>query len=97
MALTACAPKLPVPTESDAALARTHFDDVTLAQLKTGRSVYLRKCSRCHVNYWPNRFSEEKWTREVEKMSSRAKLRQGEQEAILRYLLTMKRAATKPK
>jgi len=92
LTLCACAPQIPVPTESHVAAAQEHFKDATLPQLKAGRHVYLRKCSRCHVNYSPARFSAEKWTREVEKMSSRARLRQGESEAILRYILTMRRA-----
>ena len=80
MLLEACSIKLYVPNETNVT------DYVTLIELKSGRDLYLNKCSNCHDLHLPHEFTHDEWVVEVNKMQPKAKITDSEKELILRYL-----------
>jgi hypothetical protein len=87
--LFCCTTPLLVPTETDLARAQNKWSNINLVSLKQGHALYVNKCGSCHYLYRPNKYSEEKWKKEMPEMSQRAKISGEEQELILRYLLSM--------
>ena len=87
--LARCTALIIAPTEADAIRAQEHWPDATVTSLQEGHQLYKQKCSSCHYLYPPEKFSAEKWSKEVDHMKERANLTTAETESILRYLLTM--------
>jgi hypothetical protein len=50
-----------------------------------GEKLYNEKCGGCHQLYPKAKFSSEKWRREIEAMSKKAKLSNEEKGKILKY------------
>ncbi|MBI3502921.1 MAG: hypothetical protein HY063_14110 [Bacteroidetes bacterium] len=90
--LACCTTPLLVPNENDVSRAQTKWSGSDLASLQKGHSLYMNKCGSCHYLHRPNKYSEEKWKKEMPEMSNRAKLTGEEQELVLHYLLTMREA-----
>jgi cytochrome c5 len=57
-----------------------------LEELRTGRKIYVKKCSSCHTLVLPEKFNQEQWKTWVDKMEQRSKLKEGEGKLILKYL-----------
>jgi ferredoxin len=54
--------------------------------LERGRTLYLSRCSSCHVPVAPQSIPVERWPKEVKEMSERARL--GADEAlVVKYLV----------
>lgn len=82
-ALAGCAAYVPMP---DALMAGG--DDARLEDLKSGRSLYINKCSGCHALIPVDRYDDAKWTSEVEEMLrlKKVKLSDTDRDQLLRYL-----------
>ena len=77
---TACSVTLYEP------VAENTSADVTLEQLKQGKTLYSSTCNRCHSLYNPQRFSREKWTKNLAKMQPKAKISDDQKAMIYSYL-----------
>lgn len=93
--LAACATSFIEPTEADSIRGKTKYPDYTLAQLKTGKTLYMQHCGGCHGLYKPSSQTEAEWTKIVPWMSGKVNKHQpntlntNDQELILKYLVTM--------
>ena len=65
-------------------------DEDRLADLRSGRELYINKCSGCHALFAVDRFDDQHWTSEVEEMIRLNKVRLGadQRAQLLRYLTT---------
>ena len=93
---TACSVKLMVPVQSDVDRVSAKYPGYSLTELNADKALYESTCSRCHRLKNPRSRSEVKWNKIVPKMISRLNKKEGkevidakQQEAILRYLVTM--------
>ena len=84
LALWGCEPMVPrVDPEKSPFRGRPPEE---LAALRSGRDLYVAKCSGCHGLYAPSRGTREDWDRWVHSMASRSHLETGDPERILAYL-----------
>lgn len=81
--LLGCALALPEPTAQMAG-----GDEAVLSDLRTGRDLYVRKCSGCHALVAPEAHSDRTWASEVEEMMEqrRVKLSGEDRRRLLLYL-----------
>jgi hypothetical protein len=84
-ALAGCAVYVPVPDRMMAG-----GDDARLADLKSGRELYINKCSGCHALAPVDKFDGARWTAEVDEMfkAKKVKMSDHDRELLLRYLTT---------
>ena len=61
-----------------------------------GEELYYDKCGGCHRLYTKTKLSKEKWRREVEDMSKKAKLSDEEKRMIIEYLANENLHIAKP-
>jgi hypothetical protein len=94
-----CSVKLIEPAQSDVARVSNKYPGYSLADLKEGKSLFEETCGRCHGLKNPTSRSEAKWQEIVPKMIKRLNKKEGkevinagQQEVILRYLVTMSSA-----
>lgn len=88
-ALAACGGSaVPEPTVADASRGSAHFPDLTLGELKQGRTLYVSRCGSCHTLKRPAELPPEQWQKEVSEMRDKngVKLSDAEAQAIVRYL-----------
>ena len=81
---SACSVAPPQATAIDA--QRAH---VELAQLQTGRSLLVKKCSGCHATPRPTEHPSAQWPLKLDEMSERAHLDISERGMIEEYLVVM--------
>ncbi|HET6245481.1 MAG: hypothetical protein H0V01_13420 [Bacteroidetes bacterium] len=91
--------KLAIPTQEDVDRANK-FPDYTLADLNLGKAHFEQKCGSCHGLKKPTSRTEEQWNKIVPRMVHKAnkktlKIDEGQQELILKYLVTMSSAPKK--
>jgi hypothetical protein len=79
-----CSMSLPPATAMDASRA-----NIALADLESGRSLVLSKCSSCHRPPMPARHGARDWPGKIDEMSQRAKLDTTQRRLIEDYLVTM--------
>ena len=85
LGLAACAPSAPPPvTAGDAARAGT-----SVAQLEHGRSLYMARCSVCHLPVAPRSKPATAWPGHVAEMQTRAHLTPDEARLVTSYLVTV--------
>ena len=84
LALGGCGGGLPVATPADAARA-----NVALADLQSGRSLVMSKCSACHAPPFPDAHTGAAWPRSIEQMSARSHLDAEQHRLIETYLVAM--------
>ena len=93
--LASCAPKLHNPSEADAKRGATKFPGLTVDDLNKGKAIFNDKCTQCHDAKRPTSWTEAQWRKIVPVMAAKAKehgkrvVSAEEQEAILKYVLTM--------
>ena len=80
---------LPVPDESDAQRAIHNGMKYDLASLEQSHHLYVSKCGGCHTLYLPVRYKADKWNHVLDEMAVKAKLKPGEKQMILDYLVLM--------
>ena len=87
LTLASCAaPHVPEPT-----LEAARGDEAALRDLRTGRLIYVAKCSGCHGLYSVEEYSDPAWERNVQKMIrlKKVKLSEDERMDLLRYLTVL--------
>jgi mono/diheme cytochrome c family protein len=62
---------------------------VDLATLREGRSLFVSRCIECHTLPMASRFRESDWPCIVHEMGGRAKLKPAERDAVLAYILAV--------
>jgi cytochrome c5 len=92
----ACTVKLMTPSQSDADRVSTKYPGYDLAQLNEGKALFETTCNRCHRIKNPMSRNEEKWKKIVPKMIGKLNKKAGkvviddkQEEAILKYIVTM--------
>lgn len=90
------ASKLITPSETNLIKAKQSFPDVTFAQLNEGKQKFQEHCNGCHSYKTSMNKSEGKLFMEVPSMVKKVNKRKGEntinteqQEAIIRYLVSV--------
>ncbi|WP_395049126.1 c-type cytochrome [Flavobacterium sp.] len=76
--LISCSSQLYIPIEATLT--------VSLEDLKTGREIYVKKCSSCHQLHLPNQYTEKAWSLNLAKMQDRAKITDAEKQLIYQYI-----------
>jgi cytochrome c2 len=76
--LVSCSSQLYVPIDAT--------PSVSLEDLKTGREIYVKKCSSCHQLYLPNQYTEKVWMNNLNEMQDRAKISDAEKQLIYQYI-----------
>jgi hypothetical protein len=79
--LSCCAPTLYIPTNAHVST------DATLEELKTGRDLYVQKCSSCHNLYLPTDYRADRWKGILDTMQVKARISEQQKVAINKYLL----------
>jgi mono/diheme cytochrome c family protein len=62
---------------------------VDLATLREGRSLFVSRCIECHTLPTASRFTESDWPCIVREMGGRANLKPVERDAVLAYILAV--------
>ena len=84
-ALSGCAVYLPEPD-----MMMAGGDDARLSDLRSGRELYINKCSGCHALIPVDKYDDVRWASEVDEMfkAKKVKMSGDERERLLRYLTT---------
>jgi mono/diheme cytochrome c family protein len=85
----ACAAALRHASPADAALVAPRWPGTTVEDLERGRRLYVRRCSGCHTLILPAAHPPEEWPRLVDGMAEKARLRPGEREDVVRFLVAV--------
>jgi cytochrome c5 len=85
----ACAASLRHPLPQDATFLAPRWPGTTIEDLDRGRSLYVRRCSGCHNLILPGAHQPEDWPRLVDDMSEKARLRPGERDDVVRFLVAL--------
>jgi mono/diheme cytochrome c family protein len=84
-----CAAALRHPAPQDALLVAPRWPGTTLDDLERGRSLYVRRCSGCHTLVLPGAHPPEEWPRLVDEMAAKGRLRSGERDDVVRFLVAV--------
>ena len=76
--LISCSSQLYVPKEA--------ASTASLEDLKTGRDIYVKKCSSCHQLFLPKEYNEKAWSLNLTDMQDRAKITDAEKQLIYQYI-----------
>lgn len=90
LALGACSESGFAPPPVTKELGQTHSQE-RIAQLEEGRHFYVSRCIECHTLPVAARFTESEWPSIVDEMGRRAGLKSKEREAVLAYILAIRR------
>jgi hypothetical protein len=85
-----------VPTESDVAIAKAHWQGTTLDNLTQGYSIFDDKCTDCHGVKKPQDFTTDEWNSIMPKMGRKAKLDSTQYALVFHYILTKREAILGP-
>jgi len=85
----ACAAALRQATPADAVRLAPRWPGTTLEDLQRGRSLYVRRCSGCHTLILPGAHPVEEWPGLVDGMADKARLRPGERDDVVRFLVAV--------
>ncbi|MBF2708412.1 c-type cytochrome [Flavobacterium soyangense] len=77
--IISCSSKLYVP--------KSESSTVSVDDLKTGREIYVKKCSSCHQLFLPNQYNEKAWSLNLTEMQDRAKITDAEKQLIYQYIV----------
>lgn len=75
-----CSSQLYIPLEA--------VSNVSLDDLKTGREIYVKKCSNCHQLHLPKQYTEKVWLTNLNEMQNRAKISDDEKQLIYQYIVS---------
>jgi cytochrome c5 len=84
-----CAASLRQPSARDAEALAPAWPGTTLADLERGRAVYVKRCSSCHALVLPAAHSPSRWPGLVDGMAEKARLRPGERDDLVRFLVAV--------
>jgi len=77
------------PVTSQMTIARKG-QDVCLATLREGRTLFVHRCIECHTLPVVWHYSVEDWPKIVNSMSHRASLKPVERDAIIAYIIALR-------
>ena len=83
----ACAGALPEVTPAAEAAYAARWPAADAAQLRSGRALFIQRCSGCHTLPNPAKHDAIGWDKNLNKMSGKAHLDATGREAVLRYLV----------
>jgi hypothetical protein len=85
VALGGCVVYVPVPD-----MMMAGGDDARLGELKSGRELYINKCSGCHALIPVDKFDDARWISEVDEMlkAKKVKMSNQDRDRLLNYLTT---------
>jgi len=86
-----------IPTDTDVAIAQTHYPGTTIVQLNRGYDVFSDKCTDCHGLKKPQKYTEDEWMTIMHKMGRKAKLDSNEYNLVLNYILIKRETILTPK
>lgn len=75
-------------TDDEIKFTQTNRQEINTDDLKTGMSLYQKKCGKCHYLYKPEKYSSDKWNQILPKMAKKSNLSETEEKLILKYVLT---------
>lgn len=61
-------------------------EELSALQIKDARKLYLSKCAKCHKLYDPTKYTDEKWSEWMSKMTKKSKLSPEQSEVLTRYV-----------
>ncbi len=97
---TATAPKVsngvPTPYQAQVDAIQTKYKDVTLQTLTSGHAIYVGACTNCHRAKNINKFTEENWTKIMNRMTPKAKLTEAEKDQVTKYVMAVKATSPAP-
>ena len=85
----ACAASLRHPLPQDVDVLAGQWPGTTTEDLERGRRLYVRRCSGCHNLILPRAHPPEEWPRLVDDMADKARLRPGERDDVVRFLVAV--------
>ncbi|HSD28943.1 MAG TPA: hypothetical protein VLL75_16710 [Vicinamibacteria bacterium] len=85
----ACAAGLRHASPADVALVAARWPGTTVEDLERGRRLYVRRCSGCHNLVLPSAHSPRRWPELVDEMVKEARLRPGERDDVVRFLVAV--------
>ena len=83
------APAVPAVTPADASRAGTRWPGTGQPELESGRTLYLERCSSCHLPPAPSSAPADQWPTHVDEMKERAGLTEDQATLVERYLMTV--------
>lgn len=94
VALSACSSSLIVPTQKHVDSNSERYNDLTLAQLESGKEAYEAHCGKCHPLKDPRKWTADQWEKIVPNMSAKVNKKEDvlspeKQEDILRYVIAV--------
>ncbi len=84
-----CAAALRHASPEDAVRVAPQWPGTTVEDLERGRRLYVRRCSGCHTLFLPAAYPKEAWPGLVDAMAEKARLRPGEREDVVRFLVAV--------
>ena len=97
MAAACAGGALPEVTPAVEAAYAARWPTADAEQLRTGRALFVQRCSGCHTLPGPGKHDATGWEKTMAAMSSRAHLDAPGHEAVLRYLIFTSEARKNPK
>ena len=85
----ACAAALRHATSADVTLVAPQWPGTTIEDVERGRRLYVRRCSGCHTLVLPAAHSPDDWPVLVDAMAEKARLKPGEREDVVRFLVAV--------
>ncbi len=92
----ACAAALRHATPDDVTLVAPRWPGTTVDDLERGRRFYVRRCSGCHTLILPAAHAPDEWPALVDAMAEKARLKPGEREDVVRFLVAVSSDEAKP-
>jgi cytochrome c5 len=87
-AIVACTTALPPPVSPiEVSRAQSRWSDSSMDSLSAGRTVLIKKCSRCHSSPMPAEHESTQWPRIVDDMQARAGLSAEQRRDLERYVV----------
>src|SRR4051794_4397822 len=94
LGFAACAStQVPMPSPQQTEAASHRWPGTTHEDLVAGRTIYVERCSGCHMLPLPDSKSAEAWPKVIDEMADRSKLSKDERTRVLRYLVTVSQGA----
>lgn len=85
--LTACAPQLYQPSETQVQWLQTNRNaTVTTTELEQGKTLYADNCQQCHELHLPERYTLAEWNSIFPNMAPKTSLDEAGKKKVLYYL-----------
>lgn len=88
--------KVYAPRQEELAAIQQQFPKVTMEKLAEGYDIYTKgTCINCHKPMAIAKFSETEWKNIIIDMSQRARISEAQEDAVLKYVLSIKLTQSK--